>query len=111
MNIQNNLSPSFGSTTVLYSSKLGLGKICEELGSSFDLRGVAKKTPEQVRQILKGNQAALNISPEGLQIVGRDRADDEYIARRIIQLDPLHTRYVEDTPKAEFNGKFFEILA
>ena len=68
-----------------------------------------QKTVNEIRNSIKLNEAGVNIGKNGITIVGKDRAADTIIARRL--KDVPTAKYTQDTPVTKFDGKPFEILA
>lgn len=107
--INNNYSPNFTSTFIPYTKKLPVTTILEKLPPFFELKNFGQKTVNEIRNSIKLNEAGVNIGKNGITIVGKDRAADTIIARRL--KDVPTAKYIQDTPVTKFDGKPFEILA
>lgn len=107
--INNNYSPNFTSTFIPYKAKLPVTAILEKLPPFFELKNFGQKTVNEIRNSIKLNEAGVNIGKNGITIVGKDRAADTIIARRL--KDVPTAKYTQDTPVTKFDGKPFEILA
>ncbi len=107
--INNNYSPNFTSTFIPYTKKLPVTTILEKLPPFFELKNFGQKTVNEIRNSIKLNEAGVNIGKNGITIVGKDRAADTIIARRL--KDVPTAKYTQDTPVTKFDGEPFEILA
>lgn len=107
--INNNYSPNFTSTFIPYKAKLPVTAIPEKLSPFFELKNFGQKTVNEIRNSIKLNEAGVNIGKNGITIVGKDRAADTIIARRL--KDVPTAKYTQDTPVTKFDGKPFDIIA
>lgn len=108
-NIQS--TPAFTSTIIPNQAMKNMGKFVDQLNSCFEVKGIVGSA-QKVRNSINLGQAGVTPSKEGFIVVGKDKSADNFIFRRLKEIDK-NVKYIDDAPemKSDASTIDFSILA
>ena len=102
--------PAFTSTVVPRQAMKNFGKFTDDLEKSFELKGLGGSI-DSIRTRISLGQAGVGSKDGNFVFVGKDKAADNFIYRRLRDIDDS-VKYIDDAPelKSDPNAIAFEII-
>lgn len=98
--------PAFTSTVIPNQPMKNAEKYVNQINRYFDVKGIFG-SPEKVRKSIDLGQAGVTASKEGLVVVGKDKAADNFIFRRLKEIDK-NVKYIDDAPEIKSDAQVFD---